>query len=172
MDLMETKRLHAMAMALDGRIKPLDRSGAMAAAWQVVLADVPAVETGAILKRIYAEPQMLVLQPGHVAQAWTEIEAERAETLRALTTIDRYLAAIGGDEADEVVIRKRVHRDRLWASLPEHVRREYESTPLAVMSNRARAIEYERRTAAGRPNAWETNPAVDAAVASRFGRMP
>ena len=167
MNVTETAQFHAMAMAIDGRIKPLDDQGVMASAWQAVLEDVPFREARYILKALYAQPQMLVLQPGHAAKAWEELKSERERTVRSLLSLDSYLRAMEGQETEEIMARKRAQREKLLASLPPHARAEYESQPLAVTAYRSRVAEYGRKVADGAVQPWDEDPEMD----PRFARV-
>lgn len=78
MNISEVEQFHALAMTMDPRrIEPLDDEGVMAQAWQIILEDVPFSETRAILRQLYRRPQMLVLQPGHIVEAWEEVQRAR-----------------------------------------------------------------------------------------------
>lgn len=78
MNVTEVEQFHALAITMDPeRIKPMDDEGIMAQAWQMILEDVPFGETRAILKKLYGRPQMLVLQPGHIVEAWEQVQQDR-----------------------------------------------------------------------------------------------
>lgn len=83
MNIEEVEQFHALAITMDPeRIKPMDEPedgsvSLMAQAWQMILEDVPFNESRAILKKLYGRPQMLVLQPGHIVEAWEEVQKDR-----------------------------------------------------------------------------------------------
>lgn len=179
MNITETAQFHAMAMAIDGRIKPLDDQGIMASAWQAVLEDVPFREARYILKALYREPQMLVLQPGHAAKVWEELKAEREKALRDLVSVDWFLKnQIGFEES--MYEMKRNQRERLWASLPPHVQREYEATPLELTQYRNATDQYDRKLRDGDLQPWDHDPRFDEKyakaretfAAGNFGALP
>lgn len=180
MNITETAQFHAMAMAIDGRIKPLDDQGIMASAWQAVLEDVPFREARYILKALYKEPQMLVLQPGHAAKVWEELKADREKALSNLVSIDRYLKIMGGCEDDGLYAMKVSQREKLWASLPPHVQREYESAPLELTQYRNAADQYDRKLRDGDLQPWDHDPRFDEKyakaretfAAGNFGALP
>lgn len=78
MNLPETIEAHSMIMYLDDRVQPFDDNGEGAKVWHTILQDVPFNEMGNIIRRLYSRPQMLVLQPGHIVEAWETIHQERA----------------------------------------------------------------------------------------------
>ena len=144
MDIGEVKKFHAYAQALDGRIQAMDKNGVMAHAWHLILEDVPFVETNTILKHLYARPQMLVLQPGHVADAWEEIKAEREKVLAQITSQERYLRNFGQEDPPEVTAGKKAYRDKLIASLPEHARPRLDDEGFAELEYRQAVKEFDR----------------------------
>lgn len=122
MNITETAKIHTMARALDSRIMAPDKGGLIIQAWQIVLRDIPAEETETILLRLYSKPQMLVLQPGHIVEAWEEIKEERAKTMKRIRHIDNYLRVLGDSELPEIVQAKRDLRAELLSGLPPHAR--------------------------------------------------
>lgn len=122
MNITETAKIHTMARALDSRIMAPDKGGLIIQAWQIVLRDIPAEETETILLRLYSKPQMLVLQPGHIVEAWEEIKEERAKTMKRIRHIDNYLRVLGDSELPEIVQAKRDIRAELLSGLPPHAR--------------------------------------------------
>lgn len=122
MDVREVTRLHAMCRALDPRIPAPDRDGVIMSAWQIILQDVPGEDTEEIIRRLYSEPQMLVLQPGHVKKAWEALARERDILVSRVRGIDRYLSTVGVEDPDDIRREKIEQRALLLAQLPERIR--------------------------------------------------
>lgn len=114
----EASAFHAAAVGCDSRLQPLTPISAKI--WAHQLANIPANETPHILNHIYATPQLVVLQPGHVVEAWEAIKAERRRTVERIHSIDRYLAATSEDDP-EVLEEKLKARAQYVAQLPAHV---------------------------------------------------
>lgn len=109
---------HAAATGCDSRLQPLTPISAKI--WAHHLRDIPARETEHILTHIYSTPQMVLLQPGHVTEAWEQVKAERRRVIERINSIDRYLAATG--ETDPGVLAEKLEaRARYVAELPAHV---------------------------------------------------
>lgn len=114
----QASAFHAAATGCDSRLQPLTPISARI--WAHQLKDIPYRETEHILTHIYAAPQMVMLQPGHVVEAWEAVKADRRRVIDRVNSIDRYLAATG--ETDPGVLEEKlVARAEYLAQLPEHV---------------------------------------------------
>ena len=83
-------RMYTLAMAADSRLTRDSMTPEKAQVWaELFLADIPDEHHAFIIQHIYRTPQMLTLQPGHIIEAWAEIEktvGKKIQRVRALTT--------------------------------------------------------------------------------------
>lgn len=125
MNIEETEQFHALAMAMDSRIQPMDDDGIMAKAWQMIFEPIPYAATREILVRLYRRPQMLVLQPGQVMEAWEELREEWQRLIDRIASIDRYLECFPMDD-ESILQARRKARERSLGELPDWLSREVE----------------------------------------------
>lgn len=96
-------QLYALASSADTRLQEEPMTPARAKSWsEVWLQDVPDQHAALIAAHIYRVPQMLKLQPGHITQAWDELDKKIGGKLRRARTIQRKLAGPPPTTRDEV----------------------------------------------------------------------
>lgn len=96
-------QLYALASSADTRLQEEPMTPARAKSWsEVWLQDVPDQHAALIAAHIYRVPQMLKLQPGHITQAWDELDKKIGGKLRRARAIQRNLAGTAPTTRDEV----------------------------------------------------------------------
>lgn len=96
-------QLYALASSADTRLQEEPMTPARAKSWsEVWLQDVPDQHAALIAAHIYRVPQMLKLQPGHITQAWDELDKKIGGKLRRARAIQRKLAELEPATRDEV----------------------------------------------------------------------
>lgn len=96
-------QLYALASSADTRLQEEPMTPARAKSWsEVWLQDVPDQHAALIAAHIYRVPQMLKLQPGHITQAWDELDKKIGGKLRRARAIQRKLAGPPPTTRDEV----------------------------------------------------------------------
>lgn len=96
-------QLYALASSADTRLQEEPMTPARAKSWsEVWLQDVPDQHAALIAAHIYRTPQMLKLQPGHITQAWDELDKAIGAKLRRARVIQRKLAELEPATRDEV----------------------------------------------------------------------
>ena len=126
-------QLYALASSADTRLQEEPMTPARAKSWsEVWLQDVPDQHAALIAAHIYRVPQMLKLQPGHITQAWDELDKKIGGKLRRARAIQRKLAGTAPTTRDEVEDWNALAA--LYASaaegLPAYVRRAAGLTPV------------------------------------------
>lgn len=96
-------QLYTLAASADTRLQDEPMTPARAKSWaEVWLQDVPDQHAALIVAHIYRIPQMLKLQPGHITQAWEELNKKIGSKLRRARAIQRKLAELEPATRDEV----------------------------------------------------------------------
>lgn len=96
-------QLYTLAASADTRLQDEPMTPARARSWsEVWLQDVPDQHAALIAAHIYRVPQMLKLQPGHITQAWDELDKKIGAKLRRARAIQRKLADLTPVTRDEV----------------------------------------------------------------------
>lgn len=96
-------RLYTLATSADTRLQDDPMTPARAKSWaEIWLPDVPDQHAALIVAHIYRAPQMLKLQPGHVTQAWDELDKKIGAKLRRARAIQRKLSELEPSTRDEV----------------------------------------------------------------------
>lgn len=96
-------QLYALASSADTRLQEEPMTPGRAKSWsEVWLQDVPDQHAALIAAHIYRVPQMLKLQPGHITQAWDELDKKIGCKLRRARAIQRKLAELEPATRDEV----------------------------------------------------------------------
>ena len=96
-------QLYTLAASADTRLQDEPMTPARAKSWaEVWLQDVPDQHAALIVAHIYRVPQMLKLQPGHITQAWEELDKKIGGKLRRARAIQRKLAELEPSTRDEV----------------------------------------------------------------------
>ena len=96
-------QLYALAASADTRLQDEPMTPARAKSWsEVWLQDVPDQHAALIAAHIYRAPQMLKLQPGHITEAWDELDRKIGAKLRRARSIQRKLAGPAPVTRDEV----------------------------------------------------------------------
>ena len=129
-------QLYALASSADTRLQEEPMTPARAKSWsEVWLQDVPDQHATLIAAHIYRAPQMLKLQPGHITQAWDELDKQIGAKLRRARTIQRKLAGPPPTTRDEVEDWNSLAALYTAAAegLPAYVRRAAGLTPVDPM---------------------------------------
>lgn len=126
-------QLYALASSADTRLQEEPMTPARAKSWsEVWLQDVPDQHAALIAAHIYRVPQMLKLQPGHITQAWDELDKKIGGKIRRARAIQRKLAGTAPTTRDEVEDWNALAA--LYAAaaegLPAYVRRAAGLTPM------------------------------------------
>lgn len=96
-------QLYSLAASADTRLQDEPMTPARAKTWaEVWLQDVPDQHAALIVAHIYRTPQMLKLQPGHITQAWDELDKKIGGKLRRARVIQRKLSELEPATRDEV----------------------------------------------------------------------
>lgn len=96
-------QLYTLAASADTRLQDEPMTPARAKSWsEVWLQDVPDQHAALIAAHIYRTPQMLKLQPGHITQAWDELDKKIGAKLRRARAIQRKLSELEPSTRDEV----------------------------------------------------------------------
>lgn len=126
-------QLYALASSADTRLQEEPMTPARAKSWsEVWLQDVPDQHAALIAAHIYRTTQMLKLQPGHITQAWDELDKKIGGKLRRARTIQRKLAGPPPTTRDEVEDWNELVAAYTTAvnGLPVYVRRAAGLTPM------------------------------------------
>lgn len=126
-------QLYALASSADTRLQEEPMTPARAKSWsEVWLQDVPDQHAALIAAHIYRIPQMLKLQPGHITQAWDELDKKIGGKLRRARAIQRKLAELTPTTRDEVEDWNELvfAYTASVSDLPAYVRRAAELTPV------------------------------------------
>lgn len=126
-------QLYALATSADIRLKEDPMTPARAKSWsEVWLQDVPDQHAALIVTHIYRTPQMLKLQPGHITQAWEELDKKIGAKLRRARVLQRKLSGPAPTTRDEVDDWNELVSmyDQAAAALPAYVRRSAGLTPI------------------------------------------
>lgn len=124
---------YALATSADIRLKEDPMTPARAKSWsEVWLQDVPDQHAALIVAHIYRVPQMLKLQPGHITQAWEELDKKIGAKLRRARVLQRKLSGPAPTTRDEVDDWNELVSmyDQAAAALPAYVRRAAALTPI------------------------------------------
>lgn len=119
--------LHGICQTCDPRIPDFDDQGVGLDVWSAILAEVPQDDALDVVHRIYSRPQMLVLQPGHIVQAWEDLYAEQVDLLDELRGIDARL--LNGDLPADFLATQAERRKKVSGALTGHYRAVYEHSP-------------------------------------------
>lgn len=96
-------QLYALAASADTRLQDEPMTPARAKSWSDLwLQDVPDQHVALIAAHIYRMPQMLKLQPGHVTQAWDELDKKIGSSLRRARALRHKLAGMPTTTRDEI----------------------------------------------------------------------
>lgn len=126
-------QLYALAASADTRLQDEPMTPARAKSWsEVWLQDVPDQHVALIVAHIYRVPQMLKLQPGHITQAWEELDKQIGGKLRRARALQRKLAELTPVTRDEVEDWNEFvfAYTACVSELPAYVRRAAELTPV------------------------------------------
>lgn len=96
-------QLYAICASADTRLQDEPMTPTRAKSWsELWLQDIPDQHVALIAAHIYRAPQMMKLQPGHVTQAWEELDKKIGGRLRRAREIQRKLAGMAPSTRDEV----------------------------------------------------------------------
>ena len=127
MNIDQTKAIHGMAMACDPRVQPMDTMGFAERIWARILADVPFEAAADVIAELYSTERRIVLQPGHIVDAWKDLEQRLERTRRGIASAQRYIDCFADTDPPEVIATKRAALERMRAELPPYAR----TTPTA-----------------------------------------